>query len=71
MSNLTREELKEELDLRLKPVLKLLEDHEMILRGQSKRNGLIGDVNRFKWYTSSGFLALAWKCYDWMIGKNG
>ena len=71
MSNLTREELKEELDVRLKPVLKLLEDHEMILRGQSKRNGLIGDVNRFKWYTSSGFLALAWKCYDWMIGKNG
>tara|TARA_B100000686_G_C16563599_1_gene849112 strand:+ start:132 stop:347 length:216 start_codon:yes stop_codon:yes gene_type:complete len=71
MANLTKDDLNEILDAKLDPLIRIIEDHETILRGQSKRNGLIGDVNRFKWYTSSGFLALAWKAYDWIIGKNG
>lgn len=65
-----KDELKEILDAKLDPIIKIVEDHETILRGQSKRNGLIGDVNKIRWFSLAGMSALFWKLYDWAI-RNG
>jgi|SaaInlV_100m_DNA_2_1039680.scaffolds.fasta_scaffold271637_1 hypothetical protein len=62
----SKDELKEILDAKLDPIIKIVEDHETILRGQSKRNGIVGDVNKVKWLTGGGIFALVWKAYDFM-----
>ena len=59
-----KEYFKETLDNKLDPVIARLDTHETILIGQSKRNGIVGDVNKMKWLTSSGIIALIWKVYD-------
>ena len=67
---MNKDELKEILDAKLDPIIKIVEDHETILRGQSKRNGLIGDVNKVRWFSFGGLSALFWKFYDWVV-QNG
>ena len=62
----TKNELRDILDAKLDPIIKIVEDHETILRGQSKRNGIVGDVNKVKWLTGGGIFALVWKAYDFM-----
>ena len=41
-------DIKEHVDLKMKPVVEDVADHDTILRGQSKKNGLVGDVNTMK-----------------------
>ena len=65
---MTKDEIREILDAKLDPIIKIVEDHETILRGYSKRNGIVGDVNKFKWLTSGGIFALFWKAYDFVVG---
>lgn len=67
---MTPKEFNDILDTKLAPIIKIVEDHENILRGQSRRGGIIGDVNKFKWLSFSGLTALFWKIYDWAV-KNG
>ena len=42
------EDIKEHVDLKVRPIVKDVLDHDTILRGASKKNGLVGDVNSIK-----------------------
>lgn len=69
-NNVTREaldrmadDIKAHIDDRVGPIKEDIEDHELILRGKTKTNGLIGDVrdiknasSMFKWVASVGGL---------------
>ena len=41
-------DIKEHVNLKVAPIKQDVEDHEVILRGPSKKNGLVGDVNNIK-----------------------
>jgi hypothetical protein len=61
-----RLKLREIIDAKLDPIIKIVEDHETILRGQSRGNGIVGDVNKVKYLTCGGIFALCWKAYDFI-----
>jgi hypothetical protein len=65
---MTKEEFKDILDVKLDPIIKILEDYETILRGQSRRNGIVENVNKVKCLTSGDIFALFWKTYDFIAG---
>ena len=55
MSQVTKQDLiqavrdiKEHVDIVVNPIKEDVSDHDTILRGASKKNGLVGDVNSIK-----------------------
>ena len=61
------EDLKEHISDKLKPMRKDIADHELLLCGKSKRNGLVGDVGEIKagvgavkWFAGIGGLGGIW-----------
>ena len=42
------DEIKEHIDLILKPIQDDINEHKIILRGKNERNGLVGDVRDMK-----------------------
>ena len=81
MAEVTKEDLdrmakdiKEHIDERLLPMQEELDEHELILRGKSKMNGLIGEVRDIntggrliKWLAGIGGLSgiTAWVAKFW------
>ena len=81
MAEVTKEDLdrmakdiKEHIDDRLLPMQEELDEHELILRGKSKMNGLIGEVRDIntggrliKWVAGIGGLSeiTAWVAKFW------
>lgn len=59
-------DIKEHVNLIVTPVKSAIETHDTILRGVSKKNGLVGDVNKIKtththvkWAVGGGLAGLA------------
>lgn len=70
-----RDNIKEHIDLKLEPITNTLDDHEIILRGKSKTNGVVSEVQKikttgrnFKWVAGFGgglgFLSAVAKFFD-------
>lgn len=67
-------DIKEHIDVRLLPIRKEIDEHELILRGKNKMNGLIGEVRDIKtggrllkWFAGIGGLSgiTAWVAQWW------